>query len=125
MSDYYWDVVTISRNSEEKRHDLGTDSPLNVGDVIPLNGDAWLIDAIEPGGAAGRPRVTARPVSYRLILRSEEGDRPGDFSDHGRHRPDVGYRFTAEGTTYEITERRFLRGADGQPFIEFVALPVP
>ena len=126
VSDHYYDVVAV-RGETREHHDLGTQSPLGEGEIIPLDDEDWIVDRLEPGGEGGRPLVTAKPVRYRLTLRhAPASEHAGGFHDAAGHRPDVGYRFdTGPATGWTVIKRSLKRDRDGEPYIDLIAARQP
>jgi hypothetical protein len=116
----HYQVVVHHRDGREHVQQYESASPLEVGDVLRLEGRHWLVESIDG------PRVTASPARYRLTLRHPDGS--DDVGVFRRFRPDaprVGHTLATieDGAPvdWQVVEQRLARDESGEPFLELIA----
>ena len=119
--DFHYTVVTRRRTGQERRHDFASDTALQPGDVLRLDGRFWLITEIDGDG-----RAIAEPARYRLRLRHPDGrEEVGGFRRFRPDAPRIGHSFTTledgQPVSWEVVDQQLERDAQGQPYLDFVA----
>jgi len=119
--DFHYSVVTRRRTGQERRHDFASDTALQPGDVLRLDGRFWLITEIDGDG-----RAIAEPARYRLRLRHPDGrEEVGGFRRFRPDAPRIGHSFTTledgQPVSWEVVDQQLERDAQGQPYLDFVA----
>jgi hypothetical protein len=119
--DFHHTVVTRRRTGQERRHDFASDTALQPGDVLRLDGRFWLITEIDGDG-----RAIAEPARYRLRLRHPDGrEEVGGFRRFRPDAPRIGHSFTTledgQPVSWEVVDQQLERDAQGQPYLDFVA----
>jgi hypothetical protein len=122
-----YELVTVSRAGAERAHRYTTDTELEPGGVLRLDGRFWLVARVEPAderGAAGRAEATA--ARYRLRLRHPDGRE--EIGALRRFRPDaprLGHAFTTveQGMpeSWEVVDERLVFDDGGEAYLELVA----
>ncbi len=120
---FRYEVVAATRSGRERRHQYATDEPLQVGDVLLLEGRHWLIGQVEEGDP---PRASAKPARYRLRLRHPDGrEELGAFRRLRAGRPRLGHAFSTleDGApaSWEVVDERLAHDDDGEPYLELIA----
>jgi hypothetical protein len=124
--DYHYDVVVHHRTGQEHVRRHASDTQLQSGDVVRLEGRFWLIDSVEPHGAGLAGRARASPARYRLALRHPEGRE--EVGALRRFRPDaprLGHTFSTledgRPVSWEVVDQRLARDDEDQPYLELIA----
>ena len=65
--DFHYDIAATTRAGKQRVHPYALEEPLEVGQIVRLEGRYWLIESIEDSHAA------AKPARYRLKLRHPDG----------------------------------------------------
>lgn len=123
---FHYDVVVRHRSGRVHVRRYVTEEPLEIGDVVRLEGRYWLIESIEPDGDELAGSAIASPARYRLTLRHPDGrDEVGAFR---RFRPDVprpGHAFSTledgRPVSWEVVDQRPARDEQGELYLELVA----
>jgi hypothetical protein len=123
--DFHYDIAARSRAGTERVHRYATDEPLEIGDVVRVEGRHWLIERFEPDGDEVTARAFAAPGRYRLKIQHPDGQE--EVGAMRRFRPDapsVGHTFSTledgRPISWEITEQQLARDDEG-PYVELVA----
>ena len=58
--DFHYDIAATTRAGKQRVHPYASEEPLEVGQIVRLEGRYWLIESIEDSRAA------AKPARYRL-----------------------------------------------------------
>jgi hypothetical protein len=118
--DYDYEIVAPQRLGPERVHRYASNEPLEVGDVVQLEGRFWLIESLESG------RAVAKPGRYRLTLRHPNG--PEETGAFRRFRPDapgLGHTFSTledgRPVSWEVRDRRLARDDEGEIYLELIA----
>jgi len=119
-----YEVVAHSRAGSERIHRYASESRLEPGRVIRLEGRYWLIERVQHDSEP--PRALARPARYRIRLRH-----PDDSEELGalrRYRPDapqLGHSFTTvedgQPVSWAIVEEGLARDDQDEPYIDLLA----
>jgi hypothetical protein len=118
--DFHYEIAATTRAGNERVHPYASDDPLEVGEVVRLEGRYWLIESIEGS------RATTKPARYRLTLRHPDGNEEvGAFRRFRPGAPQLGHALATveDGQTasWQVVEQQVARDEDGEPFIELVA----
>jgi hypothetical protein len=118
--DYHYDVVAHHRNGREHVLRYASEDPLEVGEVLRLEGRYWLIESIDGSRAA------ARPARYRLKLRHPDGrEEVGAFRRFRPGSPRLGHSLATiedgQAVNWQVVDQRLARDEDGEPYLELVA----
>ena len=124
--DYHYDIVAHHRTGQEHVHPYASDEPLQVGDVVRLEGRYWLIESVEPDGEGVSGRAVARPGRYRLTLRHPDGRE--ETAAFRRFRPDapgLGHSFSTledgHPVSWEVIMEQPARDEQGEIYLELIA----
>lgn len=118
--DFHYDIAATTRVGKERIHPYASEEPLEVGEVVRLEGRYWLIESIEGS------RATAKPARYRLTLRHPDGtEEVGAFRRFRPGAPGLGHAFTTledrEPVSWQVIDQQRARDDDGEPFLALVA----
>ena len=124
--DFHYDVAVHHRTGEEHVRRYVSDEPLQVGDVVRLEGRHWLIERIEPDGDDLSGRAVAKSARYRVTLRHPDGrEEAGAFRRFRPDAPSVGHAFSTleagRPVGWEVVERRAARDEQGEIYVELIA----
>jgi hypothetical protein len=124
--DYHYDIAAHHRTGQEHVHRYASDEPLQVGDVVRLEGRYWLIESVEPGGEELSGRAVAKPGRYRLTLRHPDGrEETGAFRRWRPDAPRLGHSFSTleDGSpvSWEVVDQQPARDEQGEIYIELIA----
>jgi hypothetical protein len=119
-----YDVVAHNRAGKERIHRYAPDEPLQLGQVLRLEGRDWLVESID--AASEPPRAVAKPARYRIRMRHPDGrEELGAFR---RYRPDapwLGHTFTTiddgQPVSWQVIDVRLARDDQGEPYLDLVA----
>jgi hypothetical protein len=119
-SAYHYEIVAPHPTGREHVHRYASDEPLEVGDVVQLEGRYWLIESLEAA------RAFAKPGRYRLTLRHPEGsDETGAFRRLRPDAPSLGHTFSTledgRPVGWEVRGRRLARDDQGEIYLELIA----
>jgi hypothetical protein len=119
--DFHYMVVTRRRTGQERRHDFASETALQPGDVLRLDGRYWLVTEIDGDG-----RAIAEPARYRLRLRHPDGrEEVGGFRRFRPDAPRIGHSFTTledgQPVSWEVVDQQLERDAQGEPYLDFLA----
>jgi hypothetical protein len=124
--DYHYDIVAHHRTGQEHVHPYASDEPLQVGDVVRLEGRYWLIESVEPDGEGVSGRAVAKPGRYRLTLRHPDGRE--ETAAFRRFRPDapgLGHSFSTledgHPVSWEVIMEQPARDEQGEIYLELIA----
>jgi hypothetical protein len=124
--DFHYDVVAHHRTGQEHVRRVAWDEPLEVGNVVRLEGRFWLIESIEPNGDELSGRALAKAARYRLTLRHP--DNREEVGAMRRFRPDaprLGHAFSTledgQPVDWEVVDQRLARDEQGEPYLELIA----
>jgi hypothetical protein len=124
--DYHYDIVAHHRTGQEHVHPYASDEPLQVGDVVRLEGRYWLIESVEPDGEGVSGRAVAKPGRYRLTLRHPDGRE--ETAAFRRFRPDapgLGHSFSTledgHPVSWEVIREQPARDEQGEIYLELIA----
>jgi hypothetical protein len=124
--DYHYDIVAHHRTGQEHVHRYASDEPLQVGDVVRLEGRYWLIESVEPDGEGVSGRAVAKPGRYRLTLRHPDGRE--ETAAFRRFRPDapgLGHSFSTledgHPVSWEVIMEQPARDEQGEIYLELIA----
>ena len=118
--DFHYDIAAATRAGKERLHPYATQEPIQVGDVVRLEGRYWLIESIEGSNA------WAKPARYRLTLRHPDGtEEVGAFRRFRPGAPGLGHAFSTledgQPASWEVVDQRLVLDDDGEPYLELVA----
>jgi hypothetical protein len=118
--DHHYEVVVHHRSGREHVQQYASEEPLEVGDVVRLEGRYWLIENID--GA----RATAKPARYRLMLRHPDGrEELGALRRFRPGAPTLGHSLATiehgSAVSWQVVDRRPARDDQGEPYLELVA----
>jgi hypothetical protein len=120
--DFHYTVVTRRRTGSERVHEFASESSLQLGDVLRLDGRYWLIAELDEEEA----RALSEPARYRLLLRHPDGRE--EVGGLRRFRPDaprLGHSFTTledgQPVSWEVVDSQLERDDQGA-FLEFAAV---
>jgi hypothetical protein len=120
--DFHYTVVTRRRTGSERVHEFASESSLQPGDVLRLDGRYWLIAELDEEEA----RALSEPARYRLLLRHPDGRE--EVGGLRRFRPDaprLGHSFTTledgQPVSWEVVDSQLERDDQGA-FLEFAAV---
>jgi hypothetical protein len=123
---YRYDIVAHHRTGQEHVHPYANDEPLQVGDVVRLEGRYWLIESVEPDGEGMSGRAVAKPGRYRLTLRHPDGRE--ETAAFRRFRPDapgLGHSFSTledgHPVSWEVIMEQPARDEQGEIYLELIA----
>ena len=124
--DYHYDVTVHHRTGQEHVRRYVSEQPLQIGDVVRLEGRYWLIESIEPDGDDLSGRARATPARYRLTLRHPDGrEEVGAFRRFRPDAPRLGHAFsTLENgvpVSWEVVDQRPARDEQRETYLELVA----
>jgi|SRR5262245_44131127 len=121
QGDFHYAVVTRRRTGLDREHEFASETPLQPGDVLRLDGRYWLVGELDPA----ETRAVADPARYRLRLRHPDGRE--EVGGLRRFRPDaprLGHSFTTledgQPASWEVVDYRLERDGQGA-YLEFVA----
>jgi len=119
--DFHYTVVTQRRTGQERRHEFASETALQPGDVLRLDGRYWLVTEIDADA-----RAMAEPARYRLRLRHPDGR--VEIGGFRRFRPDaprIGHSFTTledgQPVSWEVVDQQLESDAQGEPYLDFLA----
>jgi hypothetical protein len=115
-----YEIVASTRAGTERVHEYASDEPLEVGDVLRLEGRYWLIERVDG------PRATAKPARYRLELRHPDGRvETGAFRRYRPGAPALGHALATiedgEAVSWQVVDLRVAEDEDGEPYLELIA----
>jgi hypothetical protein len=115
-----YEIVASTRAGTERVHEYASDEPLEVGDVLRLEGRYWLIERVDG------PRATAKPARYRLELRHPDGRvETGAFRRYRPGAPALGHALSTiedgQAVSWQVVDQRVGRDEDGEPYLELIA----
>lgn len=115
-----YEIATRTRRGAERLRPYVSDTELEPGDLVALDGRLWLVERLD--GA----RAIAKPARYRIVLRHPDGRREvGAFRRFRSGGPHLGHVFaTVEDgapAAWEIVDRRLAYDDAGEPYVELVA----
>jgi hypothetical protein len=124
--DYHYDIVAHHRTGQEHVHPYASDEPLQVGDVVRLEGRFWLIESVEPDGEGVSGRAVAKPGRYRLALRHPDGrEETGAFRRFRPDAPGLGHSFSTledgHPVSWEVVTEQPARDEQGEIYLELIA----
>lgn len=124
--DYHYDIVAHHRTGQEHVHPYASDEPLQVGDVVRLEGRYWLIESVEPDGEGVSGRAVAKPGRYRLTLRHPDGrEETGAFRRFRPDAPGLGHSFSTledgHPVSWEVVMEQPARDEQGEIYLELTA----
>ena len=124
--DFHYDVVVHHRTGQERVSRFVSDEPLEVGNVVRLEGRYWLIESVEPAGAELSGRARAKPARYRLKLRHPDGrEELGAFRRFRADAPRVGHSFSTveddRPASWAVVEDRPAFDERGDIYVELTA----
>jgi hypothetical protein len=125
VADAVYEVVMRSRSGHDHRQEYDSSEPLEVGMLVSLRGQRWLVDSVARSDR-GKPRATLTPACYRLVLRHPDGrEQAGAFRRFRAAEPRLGHAFTTlvngQPVSWQIVDERIARGSRNELYIEFVA----
>jgi hypothetical protein len=124
--DVHYDVVVHHRTGQEHVRPYVADTPLDVGDVVRLEGRYWLIESVQPSGDDGSSRASAKPARYRLTLRHPDGrEEVGAFRRFRGDAPSSGHAFSTleDGlpVSWQVVDNRAAWDEQGEIYLELIA----
>ncbi len=124
--DYHYDIVAHHRTGQEHVHRYASDEPLQVGDVVRLEGRYWLIESVEPDGEGVSGRAVAKPGRYRLTLRHPDGrEETGAFRRFRPDAPGLGHSFSTledgHPVSWGVVMEQPARDEQGEIYLELIA----
>lgn len=116
----HYDVAVHHRNGRENVLRYASDDPLEVGEVLRLEGRYWLIESIDGS------RAVAQPARYRLTLRHPDGrEEVGAFRRFRPGAPRLGHTLATiedgQAVNWQVVDQRVARDQDGEAYLELVA----
>jgi hypothetical protein len=117
---FHYELVTHTRAGAERTHAYVSESALEPGSVLRLEGRDWLVEEVEDS------RVIAKPARYRLVLRHPDGEEEtGGFRRWRPDAPRIGHAFATieddQPVSWEVVDQRLHFDDEGEPYLEFVA----
>ena len=124
--DFHYDVVVHHRTGQEHVRRYVSEAPLEVGDVVRLEGRYWLVENVEPSGDDLSGRASAKSARYRLTLRHPDGrEEFGAFRRFGSDAPSLGHVFSTledgRPVTWAVVDERAARDEQGEIYLELIA----
>lgn len=115
-----YEIVARTRAGKERIHPYASEDPLEVGEVLRLEGRYWLIESIDGS------RAVAEPARYRLTLRHPDGrEEVGAFRRFRPGSPRLGHSLATiedgQPVNWQVVDQRLARDEDGVPYLELVA----
>ena len=115
-----YEIVARTRAGKERIHPYASEDPLEVGEVLRLEGRYWLIESIDGS------RAVAEPARYRLTLRHPDGrEEVGAFRRFRPGSPRLGHSLAtiedSQPVNWQVVDQRLARDEDGAPYLELVA----
>ena len=118
--DFHYDIAATTRTGRQRVHPYASEEPLEVGQIVRLEGRYWLIENIEDSRAA------AKPARYRLKLRHPDGtEEVGAFRRFRPGAPGLGHALSTledgQAVSWQVVDQQLARDDDGEPYLELVA----
>jgi hypothetical protein len=115
-----YEVAVVHRTGKEHVHPYTTEEPLELGDVIRLEGRHWLVERIVGD------RARAKPARYQIRLRYPDGrEDVGAFRRFRPGSPRLGHAFATEPdgrpVSWEIVDEQLAFDASGEPYLDLMA----
>ena len=123
---FHYDVAVRHPTGREHVRRYVSEEPLEVGDVVRLEGRYWLIERVEPDGDDLSGRASATPARYRLTLRHPDGRHEvGACRRFRPGAPGLGHAFSTledgRPVSWQVVDRRPARDEQGDLYLELVA----
>ncbi len=117
---FAYEAVHTNREGRELVHPYNSETELDPGDVLRLDGRFWLVDRVEEA------RVELRPARYRLRLRHPDGrEETAAFRRYRPDAPQLGHTFTTveEGAPagWVVAHEELARDESDEPYLDLVA----
>jgi hypothetical protein len=115
-----YELVTQNRAGRRHVRRYTSEDALAPGSILLLDGRHWLVDTVD------EPHASAKPASYRLVLRHPDGrEEPGAFRRFRPDAPRVGHQLTTleDGApvSWQVVEERLAYDKEGEPYLESIA----
>jgi hypothetical protein len=124
--DFQYDVVVHHRTGQEHVRRYVSEVPVEVGDVVRLEGRYWLIENVGPSGENVSGRASAKPARYRLTLRHPDGrEEVGALRRFRGDAPSLGHAFSTledgRPVSWGVVDERAARDEQGEIYLELTA----
>jgi hypothetical protein len=121
---FAYDIAVVNRAGVRRSIPHTSEAPLELGEVIRLDGRFWIV--AELGSGATAEHVLAKPARYRIRTRHPDGrEELGAFRRFRVDAPRLGHAFTTfdDGVpeSWAIAEERLATDEQGAPYVELVA----
>lgn len=116
----HYEIVVQTRTAKERVHPYASESALEPGEVVMLEGRWWLLERVDEN------RAYAKPARYRIRLRHPDGrEEIGAFRRFRPGAPQVGHMFATieDGVpaSWQVSDERLAEDEDGEPYLDLVA----
>jgi hypothetical protein len=118
--DYHYDVAVQHRNGREHVRQYASERPLELGEIIRLEGRYWLVASVDGS------RAVAKSARYRLTLRHPDGrEETGAFRRFRPGSPRLEHVLSTiedgRAVSWHVADQRLARDDQGEPYLELVA----
>jgi hypothetical protein len=115
-----YELVHVNRLGGERKHPYTSETELEPGRIVHLEGRDWLVKRLDDS------RVHLVPARYRLRLRHPDGhEELGAFRRYRPDPPTVGHTFsTLEAgvpVSWQVTDSRLAQDEQGEPYLDLTA----
>jgi hypothetical protein len=115
-----YELVHVNRLGKERKHPYTSETELEPGHIVHLEGRDWLVKRVDDS------RVDLVPARYRLRVRHPDGrEELGAFRRYRPDAPTVGHTFSTleDGVpvSWQVTDSRLAQDEQGEPYLDLTA----